>query len=140
MICEVSGDEWGRINHHPQLGVLELRWRNAKMSDEGFMATLCLLTLEAERLRPHALLVDAREFRHQLWPGIMEWRDASIIPRYGAAGIRRFASQPRGSTRTMRHSAGSFEAIERQPDGRRRRYAGQFCRGPLWRCRASRRG
>jgi hypothetical protein len=91
MTCEVSSNEWGRIMHHPQLGVLELCWRSVKMSDEGFMATLCLLALEAERLRPHALLVDAREFRHQFGPGIMEWRDAHVIPRYGSAGVRRFA-------------------------------------------------
>src|SRR5213594_2506457 len=91
MTCEVSSNEWGRIMHHPHLGVLELQWRNVKMSDEGFMATLCLLALEAERLRPHALLVDARDFRHQFGPGIMEWRDAHVIPRYGAAGVRKFA-------------------------------------------------
>ena len=91
MTCEVSGNEWGRIIHHSQRGVLELHWRNVKMSDEGFMATLCLFALEAERLRPYGLLVDAREFRHQFGPGLMEWRNAHIIPRYGAAGVRRFA-------------------------------------------------
>lgn len=98
MGCEVSSNEWGRILHHPQVGVLELQWRNVTMTDEAFMATLCLLALEAERLRPRALLVDAREFRHQFGPGIMEWRDATIIPRYGAAGVRRFAFMlPKGS-------------------------------------------
>ena len=91
MTCEVGGNEWGRILHYPETGVLELQWRNVKMSDEAFMATLGLLALEAERLRPRALLVDAREFRHQFGQGVMEWRDATIIPRYGAAGCRRFA-------------------------------------------------
>jgi hypothetical protein len=98
MACEVSSNEWGRIVHHPHLGVLELQWRNVPMTDEAFMATLCLLALESERLRPRALLVDAREFRHQFGPGVMDWRDATIIPRYGAAGVRGFAFVlPRGS-------------------------------------------
>jgi hypothetical protein len=91
MSREVSSNEWGRIIHHPQRGVLELNWRAVAMSDPGFMATLGLLALEAERLRPCAILVDAREFRHQFGAGTMEWRDASVIPRYGAAGVRRFA-------------------------------------------------
>src|SRR5262249_56772510 len=91
MTCEVSSNEWGRILHHPEVGVLELQWRSGTMTDEAFMATLCLLALEAERLRPRALLVDAREFRHQFGPRTMEWRDSAIIPRYGAAGGRRVA-------------------------------------------------
>jgi hypothetical protein len=55
------------------------------------MATLCLFVWEAERARPRALLIDATEFKHTFGPGVMEWRDAHIIPRYGAAGVRRFA-------------------------------------------------
>jgi len=61
------------------------------MSDGGFMATLCLFAAEAEKARPQALLIDAVAFRHRFGPGVMEWRDAHIIPRYGAAGVRRFA-------------------------------------------------
>ena len=55
------------------------------------MATLCLFAWEAENARPRALLIDAREFKHAFGDGVMEWRDAHIIPRYGAAGVRRFA-------------------------------------------------
>jgi hypothetical protein len=61
------------------------------MTDGGFMATLCLFVWEAERTRPKALFIDATEFKHTFGPGVMEWRDAHIIPRYGAAGVRRFA-------------------------------------------------
>jgi hypothetical protein len=61
------------------------------MSDGGFMATLCLFTWEAEKARPSGLLIDALEFRHRFGSGVMEWRDAHIIPRYGASGVRRFA-------------------------------------------------
>jgi hypothetical protein len=61
------------------------------MSDGGFTATLCLLALEAERTRPRGLLVDAVEFHHSFGPALMSWRDAHVVPRYGAAGVRKFA-------------------------------------------------
>jgi len=88
----VADNEWGVIRQHPDL--LELRWlpSSAAMSDGAFMATLCLLALEAERLRPRAILVDATDFRHRFeGPHVMQWRDAHVVPRYGAAGVRRFA-------------------------------------------------
>jgi hypothetical protein len=82
---------WGVILNHADL--LELRWlpSTSTMSDGGFMATLCLFASEAEKARPSALLIDATEFRHTVGPGVMDWRDAHIIPRYGGAGVRRFA-------------------------------------------------
>ena len=90
-MIEVVRNEWGVIVDHTDL--LELRWlpSTSTMTDGGFMATLCLFASEAEKARRHGLLIDATEFRHAFGPGIMEWRDAHIIPRYGAAGVRRFA-------------------------------------------------
>jgi hypothetical protein len=84
-------NEWGVIVEHKDL--LELRWlrTTSTMTDGGFMATLCLFAWEAEKARPKALFIDATEFIHTFGPGVMEWRDAHIIPRYGAAGVRRFA-------------------------------------------------
>jgi hypothetical protein len=89
---EIAQNAWGVIGR-PKDGVLELRWlpSTARMSDGGFMATLCLFAWEAEQGRPLGLLIDAVQFRHQFGAGVMEWRDAHIIPRYGAAGVRRFA-------------------------------------------------
>ena len=84
-------NEWGVIVDHRD--VLELRWlpSTKTMTDSGFMATLCLFAWEAEKGRPKALFIDATEFDHTFGHGVMEWRDAHIIPRYGAAGVRRFA-------------------------------------------------
>ncbi len=92
MPAELAQNPWGVIGR-PKDDVLELRWlpSTARMSARGFMATLCLFAWEAERERPLGLLIDAVEFRHQFGAGVLEWRDAHIIPRYGAAGIRRFA-------------------------------------------------
>jgi hypothetical protein len=95
MATSLAGNEWGVILSHEDLDLLELRWlpSTATMTDGGFMATLCLFAWEAEKARPTRLLIDAREFRHQFGPGVMEWRDAHILPRYGAAGVRKFAFQ-----------------------------------------------
>src|SRR5215467_6295299 len=84
-------NDWGSVIDHD--GILELRWfsTTATMSDGGFMATLCLFATQAETIRPKALLIDAVEFAHAFGDGVMAWRDAHIIPRYGSAGVRRFA-------------------------------------------------
>jgi hypothetical protein len=84
-------NEWGAIVDHKDL--LELRWfpSTTSMTDGGFMATLSLFASEAEKARPRGLFIDATEFKHAFGPGVMEWRDAHIIPRYGAAGVRKFA-------------------------------------------------
>ena len=88
---EVARNEWSVIVDHTD--VLELRWlrSTSSMTDGGFMATLCLFATEAEKARPGRLFIDAAEFTHAFGPGVMEWRDAHIIPRYGAAGTRKFA-------------------------------------------------
>src|SRR5499427_5520821 len=95
MTRELGRNEWGLILDHPDAGYLELRWlaTTATMTDGGFMATLCLFVSEAEKARRAALLIDATEFRHRFGEGVMAWRDAHIIPRYGAAGVRKFAFQ-----------------------------------------------
>ena len=91
MSKELVRNEWGVILQDSEL--VELRWlpSTASMSDGGFMATLCLFAWEAEKARPRGLLIDALEFHHRFGEGVMAWRDAHIIPRYGAAGVRRFA-------------------------------------------------
>ena len=90
---EVAANTWGVVVQHPD--VLELRWlpSTSSMTDGAFMATLCLFAHEAEQSRPQGLFIDATQFHHRFAnaDGMMDWRDAHIIPRYGAAGIRRFA-------------------------------------------------
>ena len=107
----VSSNAWGEIVQHTPDDILELRWLPTPMTDGAFKATLALLALEAERLRPLFLLIDATRFRHQFGPGVMQWRDDCIIPRYGAAGTRKFAFHvPAGFPGTM--ESGGREVIE----------------------------
>ena len=111
MSAKVAGNPWGDIVHHASERILELRWLPGEMTDSAFKATLALYVWEAETLRPKFLLVDATQFRHQVGPGMMEWRNDSIIPRYGAAGVTKFALlMPDGFPNTVEN--GAKEAID----------------------------
>ena len=93
MATKVASNAWGDILHHESEGILELRWlpTTANMTDGGFKATLALFAWEGEKIRPSTMLIDATEFNHEFARGVMQWRDDMIIPRYGAAGVRKFA-------------------------------------------------
>ena len=88
---EVACNPWGIILHHEDWQTLELRWLPVELSDADFKETLTLLADLGERYKPRFMIIDATEFHHQFGPGVMEWRDEKIIPRYGAAGVTKFA-------------------------------------------------
>jgi hypothetical protein len=88
---EVAHNPWGIILHHEDWQTLELRWLPAELSDADFKETLTLLADLGEQYKPRFMIIDATEFHHQFGPGVMEWRDENIIPRYGAAGVTKFA-------------------------------------------------
>jgi hypothetical protein len=107
----VASNAWSEIVHHETDGILELRWLPSKMTDGAFKATLALFVWEAEKARPLFLLIDATEFKHQFGPNVMQWRDDCIIPRYGAAGAKKFAfHMPAGVPNTM--EAGGKEVFD----------------------------
>src|SRR5262249_61968288 len=91
MSSTVASNAWAEIVHHASDGILEERWLPGQMTDGAFKASLALLALEAERLRPSAILIDATQFQYRPGPGVMEWRNDCILPRYGSAGVRKFA-------------------------------------------------
>jgi len=112
---ELARNPWGVILQHQEDRIVELRWlpSTASMADGAFKATLALFATEAEKVRPPFLLIDALQFRHEFGEGVMEWRDDHIIPRYGAAGVRKFAFHvPEGFPNTI--EAGGREAFEGQ--------------------------
>lgn len=90
---EVARNEWGVIVNHERWHTLELSWLSSTsdMSDDGFKETLALLAAEGERVKPACMIIDATEFRHKLGDGVLEWRDREIVPRYNAAGVKKFA-------------------------------------------------
>jgi hypothetical protein len=88
---EVARNPWGVILHHQDWQTLELRWLFVEMSDADFKETLGLLAEMGEQHKPRFMIIDATDFHHELGPGVMQWRDENIIPRYGAAGVTKFA-------------------------------------------------
>jgi len=111
MATEVARNAWGVVVHHASERILELRWLPSTMTDAAFKATLALFASEAEKVQPSFLLIDATEFRHSFAPGVMEWRNDAIIPRYGAAGVKKFAFlMPAGVPDTM--ESGGKEVID----------------------------
>ena len=111
MSRDVARNEWGVVIAHADPDFLELRWLPVAMTDAAFKTTLALLALEAERARPRAILIDATQFRHQFGAGMMDWRDAFIIPRYVSAGVRKFAFHvPEGAPNVM--EAGGTEKFD----------------------------
>jgi hypothetical protein len=111
MNSKLASNAWAEVELHDADKILELRWLPTKMSDGAFKATLALYAWEAEKARPWFLLIDATQFRHQFGPNVMQWRDDCIIPRYGAAGARKFAFHvPAGFPGTIEN--GGKEAFE----------------------------
>ena len=99
---KVASNAWGEIVHHNAERILELRWLPGEMTDGGFKATLALFAWQAEQISPSFLLIDATQFRHRFGPNVMQWRDDSITPRYGAAGVKKFAFHvPEGAPNTI---------------------------------------
>ena len=86
-------DEWGEIIDRPSSDVIELRWfdTTATMSKGQFQQWLSTFADHVARAHRSRVLIDGTNFKVN--PAFMDggWRDATIIPRYNAAGVRSFA-------------------------------------------------
>jgi hypothetical protein len=86
-------DRWGEVIDRPAADLVELRWFDTtkEMTAEQFQDWLSLYADHVEGCHRYGALVDSTVFlmdRANLSP---VWRDANIIPRYNAAGVRKFA-------------------------------------------------
>jgi len=93
MTEQIYEDRWGEVFDRPTADLIELRWfdTTAEMSSREFQGWLEKFAECVERSRRSRVLVDSVAFR--MSPANMDgpWRDANIIPRYNAAGVRKFA-------------------------------------------------
>jgi hypothetical protein len=89
----VAKDRWGEIIFYDEWNSLELKWlpSTADAADADLKTTMETFAREAVNRRTHTLIVDTAEFRHTWDDGMMQWRDAEIIPRYNEAGVAKFA-------------------------------------------------
>ena len=106
---EVARNPWGVILDHERWRTLELSWLSSTraMNDDGFKKTLELFAAEGERARPGYMIIDATEFHHELGDGVLECRDQEIVPRYNAAGVKKFAFLWPGGTPGTVESGGT---------------------------------
>jgi hypothetical protein len=61
------------------------------MTDDDFMRSMERCAGYAQEHRTPFMLVNVRGFNHSPGEEVAEWRDQHIIPRYNAAGVRKFA-------------------------------------------------
>jgi hypothetical protein len=89
----VAKDQWGEIVFYDEWNSLELRWlpSTAEATDAHLKTTMEVFAQEAVSRHPRTLIVDTTEFRHAWGDGMMQWRDAKIVPLYNAAGVAKFA-------------------------------------------------
>lgn len=93
MAQELYQDPYERVTLDPKKERIVLEWREATatMTDGDFQASLTRLAEFSETHRARHVVIDVRGFRHKPGDSIMGWRDTQIIPRYNAAGIKKFA-------------------------------------------------
>ena len=89
----VHEDHWGSTIDRPEDDFIEIRWYDATaaMSGDDFNAWLARFAGEVEAAGRSGILVDSMVFRMDMAHMDGAWRDAHIIPRYNAAGVRKFA-------------------------------------------------
>lgn len=90
---QVYEDKWGEVFDRPDTDLVELRWFDSTegMSAAEFQDWLSAFAGCVEQTGRSRVLIDSTSFR--MSPANIDgpWRDANIIPRYNAAGVRRFA-------------------------------------------------
>jgi len=86
-------DKWGEIIDRPSTGYIEIRWYDVteEMTAEEFNQWLRKFADFVEQKRRPCALVDSTQFHMPLKRMSTGWRDTNIIPRYNAAGIKKFA-------------------------------------------------
>jgi len=92
-VTHVYEDRWGAIIDHAGAGFVEIRWYDttSAMSVDEFQQWLTNFATEVERLRRPGILVDATRFLFDPAKTSAEWWYANIVPRYNAAGVKKFA-------------------------------------------------
>ena len=89
----VYDDEFGSMIDWADDDYVEIRWYDATaaMTRDQFNRWLEGFAGGVEQAGRSGVLVDSIQFAMDMSQMDGEWRDANIIPRYNAAGVRKFA-------------------------------------------------
>jgi uncharacterized protein YodC (DUF2158 family) len=92
-VTYVYEDRFGGVIDHADAGYVEVRWYDATeaMSKQQFEDWLAGFAGAVEHLRRAGVLIDGTSFLMDPGNNDMEWRDATIVPRYNGAGVKKFA-------------------------------------------------
>jgi hypothetical protein len=92
-VTHVYEDRFGAVIDHADAGYLEVRWYDTTedLSKQQFEDWLAGFAGAVEHLRRAGILIDGTSFLMDPGNNDMEWRDANIVPRYNAGGVRKFA-------------------------------------------------
>ena len=88
----VYEDRMGAMIDYPDDDYVEIRWYDATSSftSDSFNDWLAGFAAGVEAAGQSGILVDANQFGMNMEFMDDKWRDANIIPRYNAAGVRKF--------------------------------------------------
>jgi len=86
-------DQWGECIDRPDDNCVEIRWFDTTrdMDAEDFNQFLSAFATTVEASGRRGGLVDAIQFMMDMAKMSVGWRDKNIIPRYNAAGMKKFA-------------------------------------------------
>jgi hypothetical protein len=92
-VTHVYDDGFGEVIDHADADYVEIRWYDATeaMSKEQFQHWLTGFAGAVGRLRRAGILIDGTSFLMDPGNNDTVWRDAHIVPRYNAAGVKKFA-------------------------------------------------
>jgi hypothetical protein len=92
-VTQVYEDRFGAVTDRADAGYVEIRWYDATetMTVGQFHDWLARFAGEVERRRREGVLVDGTSFLMDQSTMDDQWRNEHIVPRYNAAGVRKFA-------------------------------------------------
>ena len=86
-------DKFGAMIDWPEEDYVEIRWYDATsdLTKDEFNGWLAGFAGGVEQAKRSGVLVDSVQFKMDMANMDGDWRDANIIPRYNAAGVKKFA-------------------------------------------------
>ena len=89
----VYEDRWGEAIDRPEKDLTEIRWYDttSELTKDQFEEWLTGFAGAVESSGRSGIVVDATSFLMDPSFNDMQWRDANIVPRYNAVGVKKFA-------------------------------------------------
>ncbi len=93
MVQVVYSDQWGDVVDRPEDDCVEIRWfdTTSQMDGNDFSEFLTRYVEQFEQSNCNNGMIDAVQFKMDFAKMNMGWRDIHIVPRYNAAGMKKFA-------------------------------------------------